>query len=111
MVLHLSTKEELDYLAKTFKAFDTDGNGCISKEEMFEAYKRLYSEKMSEEEITNELDILWAQIDSDGSGQIDYTEWALAAANKEVLLTDKRLKQAFLMFDIDGSGFISAEEL
>jgi Ca2+-binding EF-hand superfamily protein len=35
----------------------------------------------------------------------------VAAANKEVLLTDKRLKQAFLMFDIDGSGFISAEEL
>ncbi len=60
MVLHLSTKEELDYLSKTFKAFDSDGNGCISKEEMFDGYKRLYSEKMTEEEIANELDILWA---------------------------------------------------
>jgi Ca2+-binding EF-hand superfamily protein len=35
MVLHLSTREELDQLAKTFKSFDSDGNGCISKEEMF----------------------------------------------------------------------------
>jgi|LauGreDrversion4_2_1035121.scaffolds.fasta_scaffold361669_1 calcium-dependent protein kinase len=60
MVMHLSTKEELDYLAKTFKAFDIDGNGCISKEEMFHGYKRLYGEKMSEEQIAHELDVLWA---------------------------------------------------
>ena len=68
-------------------------------------------DRLSDEEITLELDILWAQIDLDGSGEIDYTEWAVAAANKEVLLTEKRLRQAFSMFDADKSGFISAEEL
>jgi Ca2+-binding EF-hand superfamily protein len=47
----------------------------------------------------------------DGSGEIDYTEWALATANKEALLTEKRLKQAFNLFDIDSSGFITADEL
>jgi calcium-dependent protein kinase len=57
------------------------------------------------------LEILWAQIDLDGSGEIDYTEWAVAAANKELLLTEKRLRQAFSMFDTDKSGYISAEEL
>lgn len=47
----------------------------------------------------------------DGSGEIDYSEWAVAAANKEQLLTDRRLAQAFNMFDIDKSGYITADEL
>jgi calcium-dependent protein kinase len=111
MVLHLSTKDELDFMQKTFKAFDLDGNGVITKDELFQGYKRLYSDKLSEDDIKKELDVLWLSVDSDGSGQIDYTEWAVASANKESLLTDRRLKQAFCMFDEDASGFISAEEL
>ena len=66
---------------------------------------------MSEEEIEKEVNLIWEQIDVDGSGEIDYSEWALAAANKEKLLTEKRLQQAFSMFDVDKSGFISADEL
>ena len=50
-------------------------------------------------------------MDVDGSGEINYSEWALAAANKESLLTHKRLSQAFNMFDVDKSGFITADEL
>lgn len=30
-------------------------------------------------------------VDVDGNGDIDYTEWALATANKDALLTEKRL--------------------
>ncbi len=51
MVFHLSTKDELEQLTKTFKAIDLDGNGNISKDELFEGYKRLYAEKMTEDEI------------------------------------------------------------
>jgi Ca2+-binding EF-hand superfamily protein len=36
--------------------------------------------------------LIWEQIDVDDSGEIDYSEWALAATNKEKLLTDKRLE-------------------
>jgi calcium-dependent protein kinase len=58
-----------------------------------------------------EIDHLWAEIDLDGSGSIEFSEYAVAAANKEALLTDKRLRQAFAMFDADWSGQISSEEL
>jgi Ca2+-binding EF-hand superfamily protein len=30
-------------LINTFKAFDKNGNGTISREELFEGYKELYS--------------------------------------------------------------------
>ena len=52
----------------------------------------LYGKQMSQEEIINEVNMLWDNIDNDGNGEIDYTEWALSTINKEALLTEKRLK-------------------
>jgi Ca2+-binding EF-hand superfamily protein len=49
MIFHLSTKEEQDYMARTFKEIDIDGNGEISKEELLKGYQRLYSATMSQE--------------------------------------------------------------
>lgn len=111
MVFQLSSPEEIRQLEDTFKLIDTDSNGLISKDELHEGYKRIYWGRLSEEEIRLEVDMLWEQADVDGSGEIDYTEWSLATANKEALLTEKRLKQAFSLFDIDNSGFITADEL
>ena len=53
---------------------------------------------------------LFQQIDLDGSGEIDYSEWVMATINKEQLLTPEKLSQAFQMFDNDGGGTISADE-
>jgi Ca2+-binding EF-hand superfamily protein len=47
----------------------------------------------------------------DGSGQVDYTEWALGTSNKDMLFTEPKLKQAFALFDSDNSGRISLAEL
>jgi len=50
-------------------------------------------------------------VDSDKSGYIDYSEFVIAAMNEKQLLTNEKLQQAFKMFDKDGSGLISAEEI
>ena len=42
---------------------------------------------------------------------LKYLEWVVATINKEKLLTDEKLKQAFSLFDKDGSGTISSEEV
>jgi len=47
----------------------------------------------------------------DGSGTIDYTEWSVGTINKTNVITKQKLKKAFEMFDLDGSGTISALEL
>jgi hypothetical protein len=47
---------------------------------------------MCEEEILLEIEVLWENADLDGNGKIDYTEWALSTANKDDLLTDRRLR-------------------
>jgi calcium-dependent protein kinase len=57
------------------------------------------------------VDDIWNKIDMDGSGTIDYTEWAVGTINKANVITKQKLKKAFDMFDLDGSGKINSLEL
>lgn len=50
-------------------------------------------------------------MDADGNGKVDFTEFIAAAYNKQKLLSDDNLKIAFKMFDSDGNGQITKEEL
>ena len=58
-----------------FKAFDKDGDGKLSKEELKEGYKEHYSQDMSEEELNR----MFNAVDTDHSGFIDYSEFVVAA--------------------------------
>lgn len=50
-------------------------------------------------------------IDTDGDGVIDYSEFIAAAYNREMLLSQQNLQVAFNMFDQDGNGQITLQEL
>ena len=73
-----------------------------------DGYRELYGDKP---DIEFEVDDIWNKIDMDGSGTIDYTEWAVGTINKANVLTKQKLKKAFDMFDLDGSGKINSLEL
>ena len=49
--------------------------------------------------------------DTDGSGEIDYSEWVIATMDKKKLLTEDKLLMAFNMFDKDNGGSISSVEV
>ena len=49
--------------------------------------------------------------DTDKNGSIDFMEWSAATINKRVLLNEKNLSATFEMFDKDGGGTISAQEI
>jgi calcium-dependent protein kinase len=50
-------------------------------------------------------------IDTDLSGEIDFSEFLTATVNFENLLTEEKLKLAFNYFDTDRGGSISLEEI
>ena len=50
-------------------------------------------------------------MDTDNSGFIDYTEFVVAATNQTSMTSQEKLHAAFRMFDKDGSGIISADEI
>jgi len=54
---------------------------------------------------------MFQAVDTDNSGFIDYTEFVVAATNQSSLTSTEKLHAAFRMFDKDGSGIISADEI
>ena len=84
---------------KTFKALDKNGNGTISKEELVAGYKEIYGAKMTDDEINREVDDIMGKLDTDKSGNIDYTEWAVGTINKVDILSSEKLRKAFNLFD------------
>merc|ERR1719160_2418614 len=61
--------------------------------------------------VPSELDELIASIDSDGSGMIDYCEFIAATMDRQKYVQEDVCWQAFKVFDLDGSGTISKEEM
>lgn len=102
----LTTKEEREEMIELFKSLDTDSNGTLSKEELRVGFVQIFGE-----DIDQEMDRIMQEIDADHSGTIEYNEFVTAALSRQQLLSRERLFQAFSMFDSDGSGKISAEEL
>merc|ERR1712118_367230 len=57
------------------------------------------------------LEIVLKEVDSDGSGVIDYTEWIASTLNRRLYIQEDVLWSAFKVFDRDGNGKISKAEL
>ena len=76
--------------------------------------KKTFSNKMGQ--VCNylskeEIEDLFDKIDDNGTGNIEYEELIRALTDKEKLLSDKNLKEAFLFFDKDKNGTISWNEI
>lgn len=54
---------------------------------------------------------MFKEIDVDGSGTIEYSEFLMATMNESALISSEKLRAAFKMFDKDGSGTISKDEI
>lgn len=103
----MASNEELKEIENKFHAIDKNNDGRISKEELIEAYTQIYGQKYADEEVNQ----MMQEIDVDGNGFIDYSEFILAQADKKRALSEVNLKAAFDRFDGDGNGSISIDEL
>ncbi len=107
IVNYLMTKEEKNEMIEMFQSLDKNGDGVLTKEEIFEGYK----ETLGEVEAKKEVDRIFSEVDIDGNGTIDYNEFVMAATNRQKLLNKEKLEATFKAFDKDGSGTISADEI
>lgn len=103
----LISKSEKEKLGKIFKALDANGDGKLSKEEIHGGYEEHFGKLLNEDEV----DQLFLDVDTDKSGFIDYSEFIVATMSSKKNLSEEKLTAAFKLFDSDGNGTISKDEL
>lgn len=89
------SKDEKTELLKLFQKWDTNSDGVLSKEEIFEGYKELYGEVKAAEDA----EMIFLTVDLDKNGFIDYNEFLTASMSKSQVLRKQNLKLAFKSFD------------
>ena len=95
---------------KLFNQIDKNGDGKISKDELFNGLQS-YKKDISDEQLRKQVDIIFNNIDSDHNGYLEYEEFVRAAIDKDHFLSVNFLQFAFNYFDKDHDGEITLEEV
>ena len=90
MAGQLVGKKEREELATMFQTFDKNNDGRLDICELKQGYSNL-GKIVSDDE----LEKTFAQIDFDGSGYIDYTEFIAATMDMKAAASNEYLERAF----------------
>jgi len=97
----------IDQYKEIFNYFDKDQSGGISREEFKDAFKR-YSMIVDQKELME----LIGQVDQDNDGDVEWDEFvSLMREDLGFILTDDDIESAFAEADVDGDGFLQAEDI
>jgi len=99
-------EDQIKVLRDTFMKLDSNGDGKMTVAELKEGIT-----KAGLKEIPEELQAIMNDIDADGSGEIDYTEFLAATLDKKLYMQEDVCWNAFKNFDRNNDGKISQDEL
>ena len=101
--------EHVHEAIKLFNKMDLNGDGQISKDELYIGLKDFL--ELSGDKLKNNVDIIFNNLDTDHNGFIEYEEFIRAAVNKKIFYSTNYLRFAFDYFDRDKNGCISFDEI
>ncbi|KAI8067425.1 calmodulin, partial [Thamnidium elegans] len=101
------TEEQIAEFREAFQLFDKDGDGAITTKEL-----GIVMRSLNLNPTEAELQDMVNEVDSDGNGHIDFSEFlAMLARKMKDTDSQEEIQEAFKVFDKDGNGYISAAEL
>jgi len=107
MLLRQMTEADHRELKREFDKMDTDRDGFINLKEMTDY---LHKQGGNYEDAKATASSIIKQFDQDGDNQINEYEWGSARLATK-LGEDSIIKEQFERFDVNGDGYISADEL
>lgn len=99
-------EHQIKDLREQFVAMDINGDGLLTVKELQDGMA-----KAGMTEIPADLAQIIKEVDSNGSGSIDYTEFLAATLDRQKYQQEDVCWAAFRVFDRDGNGKISKDEL
>lgn len=99
-------EDEIAGLRDIFMALDTAGDGVLTVDEIREGIRLSGMGK-----LPTDLDNVLSEVDTSGTGSIDFTEFIAACLHQSHYKQDEMCRKAFSVLDINRDGKISAEEL
>ena len=107
LATHIISNEESRILTQSFQSIDKNNDGKISRSELMDKYLEIMDEKSAKETVEQVM----KEVDSNSNGDIEFSEFLTACMNYKKYMSKQNLEAAFKMFDIDESGFITADEI
>jgi len=98
-------QHEIKDLKAAFEALDTDADGTISMREIHAALEKM------DLKIPHDLHKIMQDLDSKGSGRIEYTDFIAGALDERIYSCEEVCWNAFKFFDRNDDGTISQDEL
>merc|ERR1719247_1095096 len=98
-------EDKIDELKDIFKSIDKNDDGTLTYAEIKEGLAK------SDSMLGRNLEVALAEIDSDASGVIEYTEFLAAAMERKLYIQRDVCWNAFQVFDLNSDGVITKEEL
>jgi calmodulin len=93
-------------LQEAFAIYDNDNDGFVSVNTLG-TLMRYLSHNPTEDEVSKSIEAMKKNKNS----TISFDEFAVLMMNKEIEDMEDKVLEAFQVFDVNGSGFVSAEEL
>jgi len=97
--------DDLKELRECFTKLDKNRDGTLSIDEI------RHGMKDAKIELPDDIVAIIDKLDTDGSGNVDYTEFIAATLTRSQYLKQEVMWAAFRVFDIDGDGEITKAEL
>jgi len=105
---HLSTNEEKERLRSLFNSLDRNNDGQLSRDEIIQGYTKYFG---NSDVAEREADTILQSVDTNQNGMVDYTEFIAANIKITEDFNKERLRAAFNLFDLDGNGQITVDEV